>query len=49
MRSGVVDKMHAANRMEQNTAPLPEEDVNMAMPYFMEDLQLLKKEFNIEF
>jgi len=49
MRSGVVDKLHAANRMEQSAEPLSEEKVKMAMSYFREDLQLLKKEFNIEF
>ena len=49
MRSGVVDKLHAANRMEQSAVPLSKEDVKMAMPYFREDLQLLKKEFSIEF
>jgi len=49
MRSGVVDKLHSANRIEQSAVPLSKEDVKMAMPYFREDLQLLKKEFSIEF
>ncbi len=49
MRSGVVDKLHEANRKVQSVVPLSKEDIKMAMHYFKDDLQLLKKEFKIEF
>jgi hypothetical protein len=49
MRSGVVDKLHRANRKEQSATPLSKEDMKLAKSYFREDLQLLEKEFNIEF
>jgi hypothetical protein len=47
--SGVVDKLHSANRKEQTTRPLSEEEREKAMQWFRKDLQLLKKEYNIEF
>jgi len=47
--SGIVDKLHSANRKEQTTRPLSEEEREKAMQWFRKDLQLLKKEFNIEF
>ena len=47
--SGVVDKLHSANRKEQTTRALSEEEREKAMQWFRKDLQLLKKEFNIEF
>jgi len=47
--SGVVDKLHSANRKEQTTRPLSEEEREKAMQWFRKDLQLLKKEFKIEF
>jgi hypothetical protein len=47
--SGVVDKLHSANRKEQTTRPLSEKEREKAMQWFRKDLQLLKKEFNIEF
>jgi len=47
--SGVVDKLHSANRKEQTTSPLSEGEREKAMQWFRKDLQLLKKEFNIEF
>jgi hypothetical protein len=49
MRSGIVDKLHKANRREQSVVPLSKEDVKMAMQYFRDDLELLKREFHIEF
>jgi len=49
MRSGLVDKLHRVNRKEQKAAPLSQEDKDLAMPFFREDLRLLKKDFNVEF
>ena len=49
MRSGVVEKMHAANRREKSATPLSEEEMERARQYFLEDLQLLKDEFHVEF
>lgn len=48
MGSGVVDRMHAANRKEHRSGPLSREEDEKARLYFREDLQLLKKEFDIE-
>jgi hypothetical protein len=49
MRSGVVDKLHEANRKEQSALPLSQEERRLALSFFREDLQLLKREFGIEF
>jgi len=49
MRSGMVDKLHRANRKVQMAAPLSSGDKELAMTFFREDLQLLKQEFNVEF
>lgn len=49
MDSGVVDKLHQANRREQTATPLTEEEHEKAMQWFAEDLRLLKKEFHMEF
>jgi len=49
MRSGMVDKLHGANRKEQKAVPLSREEKELAMPFFREDLELLKKEFDVEF
>ncbi len=47
--SGVVEKMHQANRIEQSARPLSDQEREAALRWFEEDLRLLKKEFNIEF
>ena len=47
MGSGVVDKLHDANRKEQSVTPLSKEEAEKAMRFFTNDLQLLKKEFGI--
>ena len=49
MRTGVIDQLHAANRKEQIAEPLSNEEMKLASAYFQDDLQLLKKDFNIEF
>jgi hypothetical protein len=49
MRSGMVDKLHRANRKEQMAPPLSSGEKELAMPFFREDLQLLKQEFHVEF
>jgi len=49
MRSGIVDKLHEANRKEQSALPLSQEERRLVLSFFREDLQLLKKEFGIEF
>ena len=49
MDSGVVDRMHQANRKEQTVRPLSQEERETAGAWFEEDLRLLKKEFNIQF
>lgn len=47
MGSGIVDRLHDANRREGNTIPLSKEETEKARQYFAADLQLLKKEFGI--
>lgn len=49
MRSGIVDKLHDANRKEQSITPLSKSEIERGMQYFTDDLQLLKTEFDIEF
>lgn len=49
MRSGAIDKLHAANRREESTPPLTGEAFEQAMLYFRKDLQGLKKDFGLEF
>ena len=46
--TGVVDRLHEANRKEQSNEPLSEEKKERARQYFEEDLQLLKEEFHID-
>ncbi|MCP4311135.1 MAG: sulfotransferase domain-containing protein [Bacteroidetes bacterium] len=48
MGSGLVDRLHDANRVEQAVTPLSKEEAEKAMLFFKDDLQLLKEEFNIE-
>lgn len=49
MRTGIVDKLHDANRKEQSITPLSKNEIERGIQYFMDDLQLLKREFDIEF
>ncbi len=49
MASGVIDKLHDANRKEKSVKPLQKEEADMARNYFSDDLQLLKEVFGIEF
>lgn len=46
--SGIVDRLHEANRIAQPAKPLTEEQVLKAREYFSEDLRLLKEEFQID-
>ncbi len=49
MSSGLIGKLHEANRKPQATPPLSEEEENLARPFFMNDLMQLKEDFGIEF
>jgi hypothetical protein len=46
--SGVVDRLHEANRREQGNQPISPEQESEARKYFIEDLQLLKQEFQVD-
>ena len=48
MRSGIVDRLHSANRRQQETPVLPEEVYREAMCYFEEDLKFLKKSYGCD-
>ncbi len=48
MGSGLVDRLHDANRVEFAVTPLAAKEAEKAMLFFKEDLQLLKKEFGIK-
>ncbi len=49
MRSGAIDRLHAANRREESAPPLSGKSFEQAMLYFRKDLQRLKKDFGLEF
>ena len=46
--SGIVERLHEANRKEQPYEPLSEEQEKRARQYFTEDLYRLKEEFQID-
>jgi len=46
--SGMVDRLHEANRKEQGNQPISPEQESEARRYFMKDLQLLKDEFQVD-
>jgi hypothetical protein len=46
--SGIVDKLHEANRKAQHSKPLSKEQAEKAQKFFSEDLRLLKEEFQID-
>lgn len=46
--SGIVDRLHEANRKEQRNQPMSSEQEREARNYFLKDLQLLKQEFQVD-
>ncbi len=47
IRSGIVDKLHDANRKEQSITPLSNDEIERGMQYFTDDLEVLKSVFDI--
>ena len=48
MRTGLIDRLHAANRKAQHSEPLSTQEYEQAWAYFREDLLRLKEDFGFE-
>jgi hypothetical protein len=49
IKTGIVDKIHHLNKEQKEYGPLSEEEKKTAKDYFRQELENLRKEFNITF